>query len=144
MTTPQQFLESFLHERAKAYAEANTRLAPVHTKYFGEPLLQHARDFLLRDRVEQVFDEVKQSAASAIVTTREHFRAGDIRMRYHLSAVRESWNIVRIERECFLCRGTGRSEGTACEKCGGEGWYDPREITSSNPALALDGGIPSL
>jgi len=128
MTTPQQFLESFLHERAAAYAEANTRLAPVNTKYFGEPLLQHARDFLLRDRVEQVFDEVKQSAASAIVTTREHFRAGAIRMRYHLSAVRESWNIVRIEWECFLCRGTGRSGSTTCEKCGGEGWYDPREI----------------
>jgi len=128
MTTPQQFLESFLHERAAAYAEANTRLAPVHTKYFDEPLLQHARDFLLCDSVEQVFDEVKQSAASAIVITREHFRAGDIRTRYHLSAVWETWKIVRIERECFLCRGTGRLGSTACEKCGGGGWYDPGEI----------------
>src|SRR5438477_9341566 len=105
MTSPQQFLESFLHEKAAVFAEANAHLAPVHTKYFGEPLLQHAGDFLLGDR--QAFDEVKQSASSAIVITRAHFRTADLRMRYHLLAVGESWKIVRIDRQCFMCFGTG-------------------------------------
>lgn len=125
MTSPQQFLESFLNDKAAVFAEANARLAPVHTKYFGEPLLQRAGDFLLRDR--QVCDEVKESESSAMVITRAHFKTADIRMRYHLAAVRESWKIVRIDRECFICRGTGRMGSTACKKCAGEGWYETRK-----------------
>ncbi|SRR5437763_5888624 len=128
MSTPQQFLESFLQEKAAAYAEANTRLVPVHTKYFGEPLLKHARDFLMRDRVRVVFEDVKQSTGSAVAITREPLVRDAIeRKRYHLSAVGESWKIIRIDRECFLCHGTGRLERMVCKKCDGEGWYDPRK-----------------
>jgi hypothetical protein len=127
MITPQQFLGSFLREKAAAYAEANALLAPVHAKYFGEPLSKHAHDFLLRDGVELVVEDVRQNGASASLITRERFRAGDVRIRYHLESKGESWKIVRIDRECFLCRGTGRSGGAVCQKCNGEGWYDPRE-----------------
>ncbi len=130
MTTPQQFLESFLQEKAAAYAEANVRLAPVYAKYFGEPLSNHARDFLPRDRADAVFEEVKQSAGSAIAITREHFRSGDVRTRYHLAAAGESWKIIRIDRECFRCGGTGRSGDMVCQKCNGEGWYDPGKNTA--------------
>src|SRR5438128_1282798 len=116
MTTPQQFLESFLQEKAAAYTEANVRLVSVHTKYFGEPLSKHARDFLLRDRVDLVFEDVKQSAGSIIAITREPLVRGAIgRTRYHLSAVGESWKIIRIDRECFLCGGTGRSGTMVCQ-----------------------------
>ena len=125
MNTPQQFIEAFLQEKATIYGDANARLEPVYKGYFGEPLLQRSDNFLLRDR--QVVDEVKQSSASAIVITRAHFKTADIRMRYHLSAVGGSWKIVRFDRECFICRGTGRSGNTACQKCAGEGWYDTRE-----------------
>jgi hypothetical protein len=125
MTTPQQFLEAFLQEKSSVYAEANVRLEPVYAKYFDEQLSQHADSFLLRDR--QVVDEVKQFMASATVITRAHFRTADIRTRYHLSAVGESWKIVRIDRECFICCGTGLSGTTACKRCAGEGWFDPRQ-----------------
>ena|SRR5947209_4272778 len=126
MTTPQQFVESFLQEKAAAHAGANVRLVPVYAKYFGEPLSKHAREFLLRDKVETAFEDVKQSGGLATAITREHFRSGDIRTRYHLAAVGESWKISRIDRECFLCHGTGKLGEMVCRKCGGARWYDPR------------------
>jgi hypothetical protein len=125
--TPEQFLQSFLREKAAAYAKANALLGPVHAKYFGEPLLQHASDFLLHDGVELAFEDVRRNGASATLVIREPFRAGDIRMRYHLAKRGEDWKIVRIDRECFICAGTGRSGNAVCRKCNGEGWYDPRE-----------------
>ena len=125
MNTPQQFIEAFLQEKAAIYRDANARLEPVYRQYFGEPLLQGSGRFLLRQR--QVVDEVKQSSGSATVITRAHFKTADFRARYHLSAAGDSWKIVRIDRECFICRGTGRSGNTACATCAGEGWYDTRE-----------------
>ena len=125
MTKPQQFLESFLREKASVYADANVRLSPVYAKYFGEPLSQRTRDFLLPDKVEDVIEEVKQSADSAIAITRRHLRTADIRTRYQLASVGETWKIVRIDRECFLCRGTGQSGSSRCPKCDGEGWRNP-------------------
>jgi hypothetical protein len=122
MVTPQQFVEAFVQEKTTVYGEANARLEPLYRSYFGEPLVQRTKRFLLHDR--QVVDEVKQSEAGALVITRSHFPTADWRARYHLSAVGESWKIVRIDRECFICRGTGRSDTTACWSCGGEGWCD--------------------
>ena len=130
MTTPQQFLESFLRDRAAAFVETNARLLPVYTRYFGEPLLQHARDFMPGDTVQAVVEDVRQTAGSASAVTRQYVRSTDIRTRYHLTAVDETWKIVRIERECFLCRGTGQSGSLRCKKCDGEGWYDPRKETA--------------
>ena len=122
MNTPQQFIEAFLQEKAAIYNNANARLEPVYKEYFGKPLLQRSGNFLLRDR--QVVDDVKQSSASATVITRAHFKTADLRARYHLSTAGDGWKIIRIDRECFICRGTGRSGDTACKKCAGEGWYD--------------------
>jgi len=122
MNTPQQFIEAFLQEKAAIYNDANARLEPVYQEYFGKPLLQRSGNFLLRDR--QVVDDVKQSSASATVITRSHFKTADLRARYHLSTAGDGWKIIRIDRECFICRGTGRSGDTACKKCAGEGWYD--------------------
>ena len=128
MITPQQFLESFWEEKAAAYAEANVRLEPIHTKYFGEPLLKHARDFLMRDKVRTIVEDMKQSAGSVVVITREPMvRDVFMRNRYHLSAVGDSWKITRIDRECLYCRGAGRLGEISCQHCGGEGWQDPRK-----------------
>jgi hypothetical protein len=71
LITPQQFLESFLQEKAAAYSETNTRLRPVYAKYFGEPLSKNANEFLMRDPAQAAFDDVKLLADSAIVITRE-------------------------------------------------------------------------
>ncbi|MEI9866679.1 MAG: hypothetical protein WDN00_19425 [Limisphaerales bacterium] len=124
MTTPKQFLESFFHEKASIYAAANVHLAPVYARYFGEPLSQRAGDFMLGHKPEPEIEDVKQSADSATAISRQHFRTADICTRYHLAAVGETWKIVRIDRECLWCRGTGGSEGAPCQKCGGEGWHD--------------------
>src|SRR5881394_23862 len=119
MATPQQFLGSFLRQKAAAYADANVRLLPIYTQYFGEPLSKHARDFMLHDAAEVEFEDVNQSGDSARVITRQHFRSGDIRTRYHLAAAAESWRIVQIDRACFFCFGTGRSGDSPCERCAG-------------------------
>ena len=124
MTTPQQFVESFLREKAAAYSDTRTRLAPVYAKYFGEPLSRHAEHFMPRATVRAVVEDVRQSDGVASAVAREHFRSADLRVRYRLKVVGESWKITGIDHECFLCRGTGQSGGSRCQKCDGEGWYD--------------------
>ena len=124
MTTPQKFLESFLQEKTAAWAVARPHLAGVHAKYFGEPLSRHSENFMPVERVRAVVEDVRQSDGMASAITREHVRRADIRARYRLAAVGESWKIVGIDHECFLCRGTGQSDGSRCQKCNGEGWYE--------------------
>ena len=128
MATPQETVESFLREKAAMAAESNTRLAPVHAKYFGEPLLKHARDFLAIDKVEAMVAEVSQSLDTATVITREQrARNTALRKRYRLSLEGRDWKIISIEWECFVCNGTGASGQMACHWCGGEGWWDHRK-----------------
>jgi hypothetical protein len=127
MTTPQQFLESFFREKVAVNSEANVHLAPVYAKYFGEPLSKHIRHFLLFDSVSTVFDDVKESAGSAIIITSELWVSCAFRRRYHLAVVGEDWKITRIDGECLFCRGTGQSGQLACQHCDGEGWYDTRK-----------------
>lgn len=125
MSTPRQFLEVFLQEIAAAYAETNQRLSLIHERYFGNSLLHHADTFLMRDPSKAIIEDVKQADASAVVITREPApRDTILRQRYHLAADGESWRIVRMDRQCFLCGGTGQSEARVCPKCHGEGWYD--------------------
>jgi hypothetical protein len=123
MITPKQFLESFFQEKASVYSAANLHLAPVYEKYFGEPLSRRTSGFMLGNK-ETEFDEVKQSADSATAITRQHFRTADLRTRYHLSSFGETWKIVGIDRECFMCRVTGQAGGSQCQMCAGEGWID--------------------
>ncbi len=126
MTTPRQFIESFLQEKTAASAEARPHLSAVHSKYFGEPLSQHAEYFMPPDRVRTIIEDVKQSGAVASVVAREplsHLRIGDVRRRYRLAASGESWKIIGLDQEC-VCRGTGEYRGSRCRKCNGEGWLD--------------------
>jgi len=130
MSNPQQFLESFFREKLAIYADANVRLVPVFARYFGEPLSERARDFLLLDRMREVIDDVAESAGSALVITSiqsERLVGTSIRARYHLAATGENWKITRVDRECIHCRGTGQSGQVPCQHCGGEGWYDGRK-----------------
>jgi len=126
MTPPQAFLAAFLREKADVYAEADERLAPLYTKYFGQPLLDHSEDFLLRDSSQAVFENAVEAESSATITTVEHLKTADLRMRYHLGKVCDTWKILAIDRECFYCQRTGQSSGAKCPVCAGEGWYDPR------------------
>lgn len=126
--TPQQVIESFWREKAEAAAKSNVLLAPLHAKYFGEPLLGHARDYLKKAKVDESVEETTQHAGSAVVIAREPLAAGHVqRKRYHLSADGESWRITSIESECIHCAGTGRSGRMSCHMCGGSGWYDFRK-----------------
>lgn len=122
-----QFLESFVQERARGYAQAADLLAPVYAKYFGEPLSKRASDFVPHARANVDFEDVKETAAAATVVTRERFGGGDIHTRFHLAVVGEGWRIIRIDRQCFSCERTGRVGGSVCMRCHGVGWYDPRE-----------------
>jgi hypothetical protein len=132
MMTPKQFLEAFWQEKIAANAERNTRLEVVHRKYFGQPLLGHAADFLVRSTGRGAeFEEVRESGGSAIVIVQEPLVADSFSpKRYHLSSDGEDWKITQIDSECLDCRGTGLSGQMACQKCDGEGWYDPRKDTA--------------
>src|SRR5215471_8343801 len=117
MTTPQQFLERFLQEKTAAWAEARPRLTTVYAKYFGDPLSQHVECFMPRAAIRAVIEDVKQEDGVASAVAREHWASADLRTRYRLTAVGESWKIVGIDRECFFCRGTGQSGHSRCQKC---------------------------
>ena len=123
MTTPESFLELFLREKTAAWAQARPHLTTVYTKYFGEPLLKHADQFMPRDFCATI-EDVRRSDDMATAVTREHFKSANLRTRYRLAAAGESWKIVGIDPECFVCRGTGKSDGSRCEKCNGEGYYE--------------------
>lgn len=125
MTTPEQFIEAFLQKKASIYSEANTRLEPVYAEFFVTALLGHVGSFLLRDH--QVVDQATQAAESATVITRAHFKTTDLLTRYQLSAIGESWKIVKIDHQCFICHGTGQFAAAPCKRCGGEGWLNPRQ-----------------
>ena len=128
MTTPQSFLELFLREKTAAWAEARPHLTTVYTKYFGEPLLKRADQFMPRNFAATV-ENVNQSDGAATAVVREHFKRADIRTRYRLVPVGESWKIVGIDHACFVCQGTGQSNGSRCPTCGGEGWFEPERDT---------------
>lgn len=124
MSAPQEFIEAFLREKSAVYAETNTRLEAIHTKYFDAPLLKEAATFLMRDPTKAIVEEVKHGGASATVITRETAPRGTVlRQRYRLVAEGRGWKLADIDRECFFCRGTGRAEGIVCPKCNGEGWH---------------------
>ena len=128
MNTPKQFLESFFQERAAAYAVANVGLRSIHAQYFGEPLLQHAGDFLMPERVQEVVESVKLANDSALIITQRATKGAVVfHTRYLLLTDGESWKIVRIEWQCFMCHGTGQHAAVVCPTCGGEGWYDNRK-----------------
>ena len=124
MTSPRQIVESFLREKTAASAEARPHLTAVYGRYFGEPLSQHAERFMPSATVRAEVQDVNQSDGTASVVTREHFATADLRTRYRLAASGESWRIIGIDRQCFICQGTGKAGSSRCQKCGGEGWYD--------------------
>ena len=76
------------------------------------------------ERVRAVVDGVRQSGGVTAVITREQVKKVDIRRRYRLAGVGESWKIVGIDHECFLCQGTGQAGDSRCQKYNGEGWYE--------------------
>jgi hypothetical protein len=124
MTTPKQFLESFLQEKTAAWAQARPHLSAVHGKYFGEPLLRRTEHFMPHATVGAVVENVKQSGDVASAVVREHFSTADICKRYRLAASDDRWTIIGIDHQCFLCRGTGECGGSQCQKCDGDGWND--------------------
>lgn len=121
MTTPRQFIESFLQEETAASAPARTNLSAVYNKYFGEPMSPYAEYLLPSDQVP-VVDDVEQSDTVARVVVREHLRNADIRRCYRLAASGANWKIVGLDRECLICFGTGQSGGSHCSRCNGQGW----------------------
>lgn len=124
MTAPRQFLESFLQEKTTAWAQARPHLTVVHDNYFGEPLSQHAEQFMPSATLRAVVEDVRQSDDTASAITREHYATADIRRRYRLKASGENWRIIGIDRECYFCGGTGQSGCSRCQRCNGEGWRD--------------------
>jgi len=121
MTTPQQFVESFLQEKAKAWGEARPYLKPVFSNYFDNALLQNAEQFMPRDTVP-VVEHVTQTHGVASVITHERFKKWDFRTRYRLAVEGESWKIAAIDSMCVRCRGTGQFHDSKCQRCDGEGF----------------------
>mgnify|MGYP001005844235 CR=1 FL=1 len=126
MITPQQFVELFLREKAAAWSEARPHLASVYKKYLGEPIAQDLERFMPRRTIGTVVEDVAQSGETANAVVCESVGGSDLRTRYRLRILGDTWKIIGIDRACFLCQGIGRmgKGNSRCEKCQGEGWVD--------------------
>src|ERR1043166_223692 len=125
MITSKRFLEGFLKEKAAIYCEANQALASLHSRHFGNPLLQRSGVFLMRDPSKAAIEDVKEAAGGGGLITQEPAPLdAPLRYRYHLSASGETWKITRIDQECFLCRGAAELAESPCPRCKGEAWVD--------------------
>ncbi len=88
---------SFLRDRCAAYAQAKIPLERIYAKYFAESLLTHANDFIPRDTLDVVIEDVTQSSGSATVLARERVRATYVRTLYLLSLIGGDWKIVEMD-----------------------------------------------
>jgi hypothetical protein len=125
--SPDDTLREFFLEKAAIFAETNSRLSVIYNKYLADPAF--ARRFLLRDPSKVVFEPVKENGPLALIVVQQIDQCKDVappkvllRERYHLSSMDNCWQIIRLDRECFLCHGTGAFEGALCSECRGEGW----------------------
>ncbi len=124
MSSPQQFVERFLRDKAAAYASARARLTEVYAGYFAEPLSQHAERFMPSETVTESVEDVRIRDDLALVIVGRRLRITSLRTRYRLAAVGEDWRIIGIDHECFRCQGTGKSGNGKCERCDREGWKE--------------------
>jgi len=117
-----QTVESFMHEFFLARnAEVKRELAarePFRERFFAKDCLWDSRRGVLERSEGEIIEAVLSFDGGAEVVTKE-LRPFH-RLRYHLCAVADTWQIKWVEFECLRCLGTAGNRDCFVGK--GRGW----------------------
>jgi len=125
MQSAQEFIESFLREKAVVFRLTRQACHQFDKKFFSESIVT-CRSNWNEDRnrnLESVSLIDTSNDTVSFITTELIFRRTH-RKRYHLRISENKWEIHKQEDECFLCKGTGLSAEKPCRHCHGIGWKD--------------------
>jgi hypothetical protein len=123
MQSAQEFIESFLREKAEALRSFRQINLDLRKKYFAKDILEYHTKWeeeRNKNPASASIIEITDNTGSFITT--EVIRKKLWRHRYHLRLSDSKWEIYKEETECFLCKGTGQHADKPCHHCDGVGW----------------------
>src|ERR1700744_1811760 len=128
--TAQEFMESYLREKADLIKSDNRNRWAFEEKFYSEEIMKHS--YSSWKQQEELLPEVLSVVTDCgdvvkVVTTMPALR--NSMTRYHLRIAGERSQICCTEFVCIDCGGSGQTAKGVCSRCGGTGWIDPaREL----------------
>jgi hypothetical protein len=115
--TPEEFIDSYFRERRERERTWRRYWRLFYKKFFKDPPRQNPAG------CEHILLIESAAETSTIMVEETAFEGATSRtFRYHLGRNGESWLIEKVECQCFLCNGTGKTSQDSCEVCRGNGW----------------------
>jgi hypothetical protein len=134
METAQQFIESYLREKAALHVEQGRLMEPFNRKYFTEDYMKPLLDlFASRQKNPEKFTSMEISDEATQIITTDCFGKMQHRSRYHLRVSGGRWKIFKKEAECPICQNKSLNDKKECRFCGGVGWKDYQYDATSPP-----------
>jgi DnaJ-class molecular chaperone len=131
MQTAEEFMQSYLRDKAEMQQFQHEKIKEFHRKYFGESYIKYLSDWQdAKKHNPEIFVSIELSRLSAKAITSEPLGNTQQRYCYDLVVSGQGWKIERKTWECFACRGIGRGDRNICNVCNGKGWTDPRKDTN--------------
>jgi hypothetical protein len=125
MQSAQEFIESFLREKAEALRSSRNTHRQLREKFFSKEIVQfYSKWEEERDKNPESVSIIEITDNTASFITSELIREKLWRNRHHLRFSENKWEIHKMEAECFVCKGTGNHADKPCRVCGGIGWKD--------------------
>jgi hypothetical protein len=118
MQSPQEFIESFLREKADMDQVNSQRSIVLNQKFFAEEYVRSLKEWYAKLEPE-ILANVEVSDTSAKVITVQTCDERQLRSRYLLRLSGSDWQIYGKEWECIICHVTGQKGTSNCHFCGG-------------------------
>jgi len=125
MQSVQEFIESFLREKAETLRANQQTYQKIREKFFAKNKVEaHLKWREERDNNPECVSIIETTDNSTLFITSELINKRLWRHRYHVRLSGTNWEIHKEESECFLCKGTGKHSDKPCHICQGVGWKD--------------------
>lgn len=124
--TAQEFMDSYLREKAELMKLDHRVRGAFEEKFYSEEIMKHS--YYSREKNEELNREMLSEIAvdgdvAKVVTTMPAV-GRKATQRYHLRMAGERWQICCSESPCIHCNGPGQIAKGFCSRCGGTGWKD--------------------
>ncbi len=121
MQSVQEFLTDYFRSRTDILRQQARLREPHYQRYLAPnyQMVDPERGFR-NSANERILEVTKLDKGCQVITSGLQPAMG--RLKYHVSTTPDSWQIQYIERECFLCHGSGSHGEGSCHPCGGKGW----------------------
>jgi hypothetical protein len=124
MQSPEEFIKCYLREHAELLRAHLHQSTPFHEKYYDEAFLKRYREFHTFESANpESLVSVENSGDTATAITSKILWGTEQGSRYHLTLSEERWRIMKVERRCHYCQGSGNLFGKVCDGCNGTGWW---------------------